>query len=177
MCYWKLRQVLLQITTSVHAEWDYCSKVREFYNKVRQVLQTATIITKYDKTNTSYTSFKWDHSFCLEISLGHFSKDMFHSVLEHEHMFICKPDRLKEIYRNNTILEISDQDMFYFYLEEKINRGYLQAIPSFKIDRTEILNYFPECWNQSWIKRRMVIAKHVNNILHQMFCRGVLIAS
>lgn len=46
-----------------------------------------------------------------------------------------------------TILEISDQDMFYLYLEEKINRGYLQAIPSFKIDRTEILNYFPECWN------------------------------
>ena len=39
--------------------------------------------------------------------------------------------------------------MFYLYLEEKINRGYLQAIPSFKIDRTEILNYFPECWNQS----------------------------
>lgn len=102
MCYWKLRQVLLQITTSVHAECDYCSKVREFYNKVRQVLQRATIITKCDKTNTSYTSFKWDHSFCLEISLGHFSIDMFHSVLEHEHMFICKPDRLKEIYRNNT---------------------------------------------------------------------------
>lgn len=102
MCYWKLRQVLLQITTSVHAECDYCSKVREFYNKVRQVLQRATIITKCDKTNTSYTSFKWDHSFCLEISLGHFSIDMFHSVLEHEHTFICKPDRLKEIYRNNT---------------------------------------------------------------------------
>ena len=102
MCYWKLRQVLLQITTSVHAEWDYCSKVREFHNKVRQVLQRATIITKCDKTNTSYTSFKWDHSFCLEISLVHFSIDMFHSVLEHGHMFICKPDRLKEIYRNNT---------------------------------------------------------------------------
>ena len=93
--YYKLRQVFMQSATIV-------LKCENFITKCDSRLQRATIITKCDKTNTSYTSFKWDHSFCLEISLGHFSIDMFHSVLEHEHTFICKPDRLKEIYRNNT---------------------------------------------------------------------------
>ena len=48
---------LLQSATSVVTKCDRYYKVRQFYYKVRQVLQSATIITKCDST----------HAFVLEI--------------------------------------------------------------------------------------------------------------
>ena len=52
---WQLLQsvtaLLLQSVTSVITKCDRFYKVRRFYYKVRQVLQSVTIITKYDKTN------------------------------------------------------------------------------------------------------------------------------
>ena len=42
--------ILLQSVTSVITKSDRCYKVRQFYYKVRQVLQSAMIITKCDRT-------------------------------------------------------------------------------------------------------------------------------
>ena len=50
VCYYKVRQVLLQSATSVITKCDRYYKVWQFYYKVRQVLQSATIITKCDST-------------------------------------------------------------------------------------------------------------------------------
>ena len=44
--------ILLQSVTSVIIKCDRYYKVRRFYYKVRQVLQSVTIITKCDKTNS-----------------------------------------------------------------------------------------------------------------------------
>ena len=44
--------ILLQSATSVITKCDRYYKVRQFYYKVRQVLQSAMIITKCDRTDT-----------------------------------------------------------------------------------------------------------------------------
>ena len=45
--------ILLQSVTSVITKYDGYYKVRRFYYKVRQVLQSATIITKCDSVNAA----------------------------------------------------------------------------------------------------------------------------
>ena len=45
--------ILLQSMTSVIAKCDRYYKVRRFYYKVRQVLQSVTIITKCDRTGSN----------------------------------------------------------------------------------------------------------------------------
>jgi len=45
--------ILLQSVTSVITKCDTYYKVRQFYYKVRQVLQSAMIITKCDRTGRS----------------------------------------------------------------------------------------------------------------------------
>ena len=56
--YYKVRQLfLLQSATSVITKCDRYYKVWQFYYKVRQVLQSATIVTKCDSTLVVYITY------------------------------------------------------------------------------------------------------------------------
>ena len=92
--YYKLRQVFMQSATIVLKCENFITKCDRYY-KERLLLQSATKQTHPTLPLSEIIAFVSKY---LSVILV----DMFHSVLEHEHTFICKPDRLKEIYRNNT---------------------------------------------------------------------------
>ena len=52
-----MKAILLQSATSVITKCDRYIKVPQFYYKVRQVLQSAMIITKCDRTDHEERSF------------------------------------------------------------------------------------------------------------------------